>query len=520
MQMLRRMIAAMLALAAANASAAAAQPPGSTVVTDPTPPAGPSEAVQALQTLDLARLESDAAYAEQMSQRLAALRARVADQPEVVSSLDQLRMYALITAGHRREAGALLDRLAAQPIDQAQDFALLWFGALRLQAYPRAVALVEQASRSIRAPGWPALRALLEREHVWMVMRHFNGDAGKPTQYRFAEALLRFGWPGHDDRGTTDSLRMILIEQQLGQSDGDSARALARTIETPREMVSLILMRRFDPAVGEGDRLAMLNAAIASHDAETARAVADRPTDLRRVLARAEFLRGVGREEDALALLEPFTRDVPATVALADEGMWLINHAGYALLALERNDEAIALMERLVALPVAERGALIGPYINHSIMLWRAGRLSESLAYATQLDRDHADAANDYGRMWILSSIVCGMEGLGQRDAIAPTLRRMRRLADANPAALIRAHLCLGDLEAAEAVVIQMLEGDRADTVMLWFQDYEGRGERGLNRDFQSRVTALHERPRVRAALERKGRILTLPLSRIYWGTI
>ena len=511
----------LLAVAAMPASAGAqdpAQEEATTVVSEPV--TEQPEAVRALQSLDLRRLETEAAYAETIVRHIEEIDRLTGRVNEGQLGLDSLRMYALITANRRREAGALLTQLAQAPHRQARDYGLLWFGALRLEDYPRAVALIEQASRSVGASEWPTLRDMLERNHVWMVMRHFSGDAGKPTQYRFAESLLRFGWPGHDDPATTDSLRLILIEQQLAGSDTEGARALASMIATPSEMVELILMRRFDPAIGDRDRLAMLREAISSHDIVSAQAVADRPEDLRRVLARATYLREVGRETDALAVLEPFTRDVPATVALGDEGMWLINQAGYALLALGRSDEAIALMEKLVAIPVAERADLIGPYINHSVILWRAGRMDEALSFATRLDRDHSGAANDYGRMWILSSVVCALEGLGRHGEVAPWLRRMRRLADENPAALIRAHICVGDLDAAEPLVVRMLRGDRAASAVLWFQDYEAGEAPAPERAFRARVAALRDRPAIRAALDRAGHVLTLPLSRVSWATL
>jgi tetratricopeptide (TPR) repeat protein len=510
----------LIGLAAAVAAPGAAQEPTETggAVRSETATEQP-EAVRALQALDLRRLETESAYAASIVGHIEEID-RLSAGGEGQLGRDSLRMYALITAGRRREAAALLERLAQQPYRQAHDYGLLWYGALRLEDYPRAVALIEQASRSVGASDWPALRGLLERGHVWMVMRHFNGDAGKPTQYRFAESLLRFGWPGHDDPGTTDSLRLILIEQELAGGDDEAAQALASMIATPGEMVPLILMRRYDKAIGDHDRLALLRDAIIGHDRVSAQAVADRPEDLRRVLARATFLREVGRDTDALALLEPFTRDVPATVAQADEGMWLINQAGYALLALGRADEAVALMEKLVAIPVAERPELIGPYINHSVILWRAGRMDAALDHALQLDREHQGAANDFGRMWILSSVVCALEGLGRHGEVAPWLRRMRRLADENPAAMIRAQLCANDLDAAEALVVQMLRGDRAESAMLWFQNYETGAAPAAEREFRNRVTALRERPAVRGALERAGHILTLPLSRVYWATL
>lgn len=513
--------------APAPPSAPAEAEPADPVVTQPE--AGPveqqdladqPESVRAITSLDLRRLETDRAYAESIVRHLDALPA-LAENAENAGRgrywLDNLRMYALITAGRPREARPLLDRsLALQPIE-AGDYALLWFGALRLNDPERAVAVVEQASRNVRSREWPQLREMLEQQHVWTLMREFPGEAGRPRRARLAEALFRIGWPGHDDPEASDGLRMMMLDEQLARSDLSDATDLAAGITTTGETLSLITLKRYDPIVGARDRLAMLARAVGEQDRATAAAVEAAPENLRKLLDRAQFLRGQGRERDALALLEPLTRDVPATVARADEGMWVVNEAAYALLSLGRNDEAVALTAALAALPIAERPDLIGPSINHSVVLLRAGRNDEALAHATRLDRDFAQHANEFGRMWMAASAVCALERLGRRSETAPWLRRLRDGREANGAALTRAYLCLNDLDAAEALVLRRLRGSDSEALVRAFQDFQLAS--AVPEDpVATRFAALRERPAVRAAIERIGRILPLPMARAYWG--
>ena len=505
---------------------ALAQPPGAPAQAEPEaePPASEESAnepaaVRAVRALDMRRIETDRAYAEEMILHLQSLAQLAAIDERARLELDALRMYALVTAQRPREARALLDDLLARRPDQASAYALPWFAALRLDDHERAVVVVETASRTLRSSEWAAMRGLLDKQLVWMVMREFGGEAGRPNRARFAEALFRIGWPGLDDPESSDSLRITMLDERLARSDAAGAADLAAGIVTPRNVLSLILMRRYDSVIGSQDRVALLQRTIAAHDRRTAEALESAPADLWKVLERAQFLRGQAREREAYDLLEPFTRDVPATVASGEAGMWVINEAAYALLALGRNDEAVAMTGALAALPIEGNSALIGPSINHSVVLWSAGRNEEAFAHAVRLDRDLAQHANAFGRMWMLASAVCALESLGRTSETEPWMRRLRDGRDDNPAALTRAYLCLNDLDAAEALLVRRLGGDDPETLVQALQDHQLGGELPESRSpvFQ-RLIALRDRPAVRAALDRVGHLLTLPLSRTYWG--
>jgi tetratricopeptide (TPR) repeat protein len=258
--------------------------------------------------------------------------------------------------------------------------------------------------------------------------------------------------------------------------------------------------------------------ALAERDRATAEALAAAPRDVRRVLDRVQYLRGLGRDADALALVAPFARDVRATVAAGREGMWVINEGGYALVDLGRGDEAVAMMRRLLALPVAQNIDLIGPFINHAEILNAAGRYAEALDHARRLQQGDARFANDFGKMWISSSIVCALAGLNRSAEAAAELARMRPQSEVNPAALTRAYLCAGDDDAAAALLVHRLQSDDPESAILALQTYSLGQDVGPEAALATRLTALRERPAVRDALARVGHVLTLPLARTYWG--
>jgi tetratricopeptide (TPR) repeat protein len=240
------------------------------------------------------------------------------------------------------------------------------------------------------------------------------------------------------------------------------------------------------------------------------------------VVDRIYYLRRLGREEDALAVARPHLRDVRVTAGNGEHGMWVLNEAAFALAALGRRDEALALMERIATLPLADNPGLISMRINHLELLWDAGRHEEVLRRAAALDPGIENYANDYGQMWIASSRVCALASLGRRAETTELLARLVALRDTNGPALSRAYLCLGDDAAAAALLVHRLESDDPHSVILALQDYALTGPPAAaqqpTRALSTRLLALRERPEVRAAFDRVGRNLSPPLARSYWG--
>jgi tetratricopeptide (TPR) repeat protein len=231
---------------------------------------------------------------------------------------------------------------------------------------------------------------------------------------------------------------------------------------------------------------------------------------------RANYLSSRARDEEALALLMPFTRDIAATVARDPSRREVVQDAGYALLALGRDQEAIAVMRALAALPIAGNASLINSKIDYLQILVESGRYREALDQARALEANEARYANDYGKAWIASETVCALAGLDRTAQARPHLARLHALARANPVALTEAYLCAGDSDGAAAILIRRLDGDEPASAILALQDFEAGG--GRPDPLYARLRALRDRPDVRAALARVGRLLNIPLPRSYWG--
>jgi len=312
-----------------------------------------------------------------------------------------------------------------------------------------------------------------------------------------------------------DSLRAILVEERLTSNAPAEAARLIGLIDTSSALLPMLVLDQFDRARANVDPITLLQQTLAREDRNTADTLAAMPANVRSAFDRVEYLQVVGRNEEAAGLVEPFSRDIGATVAADRTGMWLINSGANALIAAGRPDEAMRLMSRLTALSVTEHPELIGPIINRAEMLVDVGRPAEALDLALRTDREMSQHANDYGRASIARNAVCALAALARPSEAASWMTRLREARLENPMPLIAATLCLGDLDAAEALVISALRGGISSrrAILLSLQDYRltptAEAEWPVNRG----LSALRDRPAVREALRGLGRTLSFRIA-------
>ncbi len=521
--------AVLLHLSAASvAQPPAEQPPGDEAanaqksdgaVAEGTLPATTQSAAEALAALDPERLETDPAYAASILGHIDEL--DTADlQPGLGDLLASVRLAALITLDRRPEIKSAVQAMLRRRTLVPEDYALLIWAGARIEDRPLLVDIIVHGGRNVRSSGWAQLRSAISPELAGYLLRRGSDDADA-DRVRLAKALFRIGWAGEapGDPGWTDSLRTILLEDSLRTGNQAQAAAYVSGITSVRDIVELILQPRFDSLLApERDRVDLLAEAIEGEDRRTREKLAADPAKLDAVLGRAQYLRSVDREAEALTLLEPHMSDIPALVASDRMGMWMVNEAARAMIALGRGDEAVAMMRRLVELPIADHPGLIGPSINLAGMLIDVGRPEEALREVERLEQIDPEYSNDYGKMLIATAAICSLGQLDRTKEAGPWLERMRGSADEHPEPMLRAHLCLGDLAAAEELAIGELEKGHLDSLLDSFQDYRLGAVSPGTRPFHERLLALRERPRLKAQIERSGRVLSLPLSQSVWG--
>jgi hypothetical protein len=349
------------------------------------------------------------------------------------------------------------------------------------------------------------------------VTRYFLGRGEGEVHVRFIEALFALDWPGEDRLTRRDAIRFGALERRRLRGETAAAAAIARTIQAPDILLSLLVLGRYEAIRDPGEPLDLLAAAVAYADEAGRAALAAAPDDAEIAHGRVRFLRLVGRPAEALVAAQRFLAD-PEETALRPFGNWLVNEAVYAMLDLGQRDEGVALMARLAAMDVGRHPELISQTINHVAVLRRAGRHTEALAHARRIDARWGPNSNMAARMWIASGLVCALADLGRADEAAEKIDWMRGQENANAPALSRTLLCLGDLEAAEALLLRRLRAQGDETLLEDLQAYERTAPDERDDPIARRWAELRERPAVREAIGGAGRMLRLPLAKVYWG--
>lgn len=484
-------------------------------------PADASRQAQAIITdYDAERLSTDPAYATELGARLDALRPRVRDE-KILFALDFVRQNALLMEGKNEESYRVGADLVAKQPDLAVLYPTVLWAAYYAEKTTETLALLESAAKHVSDPADRAmLIAAMDRELVFSLLLSLDEADDKAPRHRAAEVLLALGWPADGRTGGLDAIRAIAMEGRRDRGDIAGARALARLIEEPRQLLKLMIDKRYDGLFDDGtDRVKRLESALAAYEEHSADHLRSNPGDLDALLDRAQHLRSRGREEEALALLLPTTSDMAAVAATGEKAFWIVNEAAYALNATGKNDRAVAIMAEMLKLPLKEHPTLISMAINHGAVLNEAGRHREAAQWEAALETRAKDFANDYGFMWINAEAACGHSLAGDPAGAAPWMAKLAAGSDKNPAAYMRGLLCANDLDAAEKLLLARLSGKDRETVLMALQDYSiDTAASARFKIIQNRWAALRARPAVQAAIARIGRVLTVPLSRIYWG--
>jgi tetratricopeptide (TPR) repeat protein len=478
-----------------------------------------AKAEAALAGIDQERLVADRDYAGEMLAHIDTLRA-VRSEPDALFALDALRLIALLGAVRNADAAELGARLIAQRPSEPMVYPFALWAAVLAGKSDAAVPMLESAARHMTRPEQlDELRSGLVRDLLGGIIRPLGQAGNQRAMQRMAEALLTVGPPLFDDAVEVDGYRVLSIDGRLAAGNVAGARELADRVIDVRAMLRLIGARRYDPLfAGDADRLARLETAVAAYDADTKKRL-EKADDLRARLFRGQFLRGLAREQESLAVLLPATSNLAAVEAGGEDAFWIVNEAAYALTSLGRNAEAIALMERLIALEMKKHPYLINMAINHSELLNIAGRHKEAAAYGTRLLEEAKGFESAYGRMWIWSAVACGHALAGDPAAAAPWLAKLEQGSIDNQAAHMRALLCANRLDRAEQLMLARLAGKDAEPALRLMHDYRlGSFKSPARRMIQERGLAVGGRPAVRAAAAKVGRTLSLPLSQVFWG--
>ena len=474
---------------------------------------------EALAALDEKRLGEDRDYARAILLHAERVSAESGTASGDDSHLGKIRMVALGTLGRHSEALVLGQAMVAAGTTDPWIYALSLYEAAYSEDETAAVQIAEAGAARIPAGARGEFRDAVAEEVIQWAFQRLHAGKNNDGLQRLASALLTLDHAKADDAATRDFYRQRVIERHMDAGRIAEARAVAKQISAPRSLTTLLVTKRYDPLFDAAtDRRQLIRASLAAYDASTKKYLQTAPGDLRYILERGQALRMLGREQEALSVLLPVASDLKRVEAGGDKAFWIVNEAAQALGDLGRHDEAVTLVEKLVALGLDKHPDLISMAINQGEVLNAAGRYKEAAAHEAKMALIK-EGASPFGYMWMWSMAACAHLLDGDAAGARLWLNKLAENSADNQAAHMRALLCANDLDAAEKLLIARLKGDNFEGVLLNLQTFE-LGEIGSESEkvVKPRLLALRERPAVREAIAGVGRILSLPLSRTYFG--
>lgn len=362
-----------------------------------------------------------------------------------------------------------------------------------------AQALIELVER------WP--ETLPELDEGVLFRLQYRLEPGSDARLALLRALFDANWTSR----TSDlsPAWLSLAEMLVERGRRDDARAVARRIAGPLQLVALRSDRRFDYMVrSDSPTFDVDNAA--RRQVETLREKAEaapRSLDARTQLSYALLI--AGRDAEALALLEETNRRIAAAPADQPpyddmhEQVWLMNNAAIALRRSGRIDEAIAELERASRLN-EEGAANVSQTLNLAAAYCSLARPDDALAALART----GERVTGYARMVAHSVRLCAARDRRDRDGERQALDYLREHRSDGAQVYLEALLRAQRLDEAAQLVAELLAStsDRLET-LTGLQDY--RRAEAMPGDVAVRQAraALLAREDVQAAIARVGRI-------------
>jgi hypothetical protein len=292
----------------------------------------------------------------------------------------------------------------------------------------------------------------------------------------------------------------------IDRGDSDEAEGLLARIDQPELLSSMAVDRHYaklwpalEARLGPGgatsvdqfarDKLALLGDAPDSEPAL-------------RDAVNAMLL--LGRYQDVVDM----TDTVEVTDGISRDGVRTLLYRARALAAMRRNDEADRLLGAFTKLDLSRAPAAAPALINYAEFLDEIGRPAQALTVARDARARSEDLLTDLGKLWLDRTEICALSSLGRTAEANSAILAIKQRSTQNQPAVIEALLCAKrDAEAAQVAIKAFGDTEVAGELVLQFQP-----EGSLHAQAPSRLrdlwTAFLVRPEVKAAFERRGRIL------------
>jgi hypothetical protein len=336
-------------------------------------------------------------------------------------------------------------------------------------------------------------------------------DHDHEAHARMVIALARADWEPED----LPDLRIGFAEDAIGalidQGDASEAEGLLDRIDQPELLAEMMTDRHYTklwPALGERlgpagttsvdqfavDRFAALSAAP---DSETA------------VRDAANAMLLLGRYPDVLDL----TDTIPVVDGMSSDAVRALLFRARALAAMRRNGEVDRLFARFMALDPRKSPTVTTALVSYAEFLDEIGQPVRALAVAREARAKAGDLLTDLGKLWLDRTEICTLSTLGRTVEANAAITAIKAHSDQNQAAAIEALLCAKRAAEASRIALKAFaDEDAAGDLLEQFQPTASLWGAAPSR-LRDLWTGFLARPEIKAAFERRGRILP----RNYW---
>ncbi|MET0373820.1 MAG: hypothetical protein ABW128_06130 [Rhizorhabdus sp.] len=378
------------------------------------------------------------------------------------------------------------------------------FGALIAADENRFADAAEQIA--VIADTSPKALNILTGASVRAISMRLEEDKAREARDRMLIALARADWEPSD----IPELRIGFAEGAIGalidKGEAAEAEGLLERIDQPEMLSAMVIDRhyaklwpaleaRLGPASGTSiDRFARDKLAVYGTSPSSEVALRD--------AVNAMLL--LGRYQDVIDM----SGDVRVVEGMSRDAVRTVLYRARALAALRRNDEADTLLGGFEALDLRQSPSVSTALVSYAEFLDEIGRPAKALTVARGTLTKAGGLLTDLGKRWLDRTEVCSLSALGRTAEANSVMDTLKGHADQNQPAVIEALLCARRTAEASQIAMKAFQNDDiSGELLLQFQPTES-----LWAPMPSRLrdlwTGFITRPEIKAAFDRKGRIL------------
>lgn len=349
---------------------------------------------------------------------------------------------------------------------------------------------------------WPDRIADLPPQRFYDVADALDDQPERKLAY--LQMLWDKGWD--DPENNPWSMWLALVDLRLARGEIEQAKRALERVDGARAMVRLRSDRRYDAIVDrDSPRFDAVASARRAVEALEAKAKV-RPRDLAVRSQITYALLDAGQLDRVIDLADELLDEQhkPRLKATKfddpDQRVWILNNRALARYRLGQIDQALADMRK-----ARDIGGDVGPTLNLGALECALGRADDALAAVARVPESRM---SDYGKAVHALQRLCA--GILKHDAAlqsqAMTFLKAHR--EEIPDTYFEALVMQARLdEAAKLLIARLDDPAQRGQVLIDAQDVLRAPEFEGNRRWRENRRALYDRPDVRAAIERAGRV-------------